>query len=221
MAVDLRPAIAGAARQSLREVGGLDIAVLWMLDRADDSLNIAERPDLLDLFWLQELHLDADRLRDAGIVIVFVHPVAGAREADVGHLAKARIEPGLLFERLVKGDRIFMDLPDRIAEVEQRQQTRRMPGRARGQLLALDQHAVGPALPREMIERRHADDSPANHHSPRVRSHHILLNSVVSGRSFIDCHPVTCTMTDKQREERQLWANRSRAFFESRLSLVS
>ena len=171
MAVDLRPAIAGAARQSLREVGGLDIAILRMLDRAKDPLNVAERPDLLDLFCAEELHLDADRLRDAGVVVVLVHPVAGAREADVRHLAKAGIEARFFLERLVERDRIFVDLPDRIAEVEQRQETRGMPGRAGGQLLALDQHAVGPALPGEMIERRDANDSSADHHRPRVRSH--------------------------------------------------
>ena len=35
MPVDLRPAVARAARQRLREIGRLDIAILWMLDRAE------------------------------------------------------------------------------------------------------------------------------------------------------------------------------------------
>ena len=99
---------------------------------------------------------------------------------------RPRIEPGLLFQRLVERDRIFMDLSDRVAEVEQRQETRRMPGRAGGQLLALDEDAVGPALPGEMIERRDADHAPANDHSPRVRSHsHPLdLRRLLIGRSL-------------------------------------
>src|ERR1700685_4190648 len=58
-----------------------------------------------------------------------------------------------------------------MAEVEQRQKSCRMPGRTRGQFLALDEHAVGPTLLREMIERRDANHAPANHHCPRVRSH--------------------------------------------------
>ena len=49
LAVDLGPAIARAARQRLRQVGGLDIAVLRVLDRAENAVDIAERPDLLDL----------------------------------------------------------------------------------------------------------------------------------------------------------------------------
>src|ERR1700683_3442963 len=46
-----------------------------------------------------------------------------------------------------------------------------MPCRARGQLLALDKHAVGPALLSQMVERGNADHAPANHHCPRVGSH--------------------------------------------------
>ena len=164
-------AFARAARQRLGEVGGLDIAVLGVLDRADDSIDIAERPDLLDLLRREELDLDADGRGDAGVIAIFVHPVAGAREADVRHLAQADVEPGLLLERLVERDGIFVDLPDRIAEVEERQEARRVPGRAGGQLLALDENAVAPALLRQMIERRDADHAPADHHRPRMRSH--------------------------------------------------
>ena len=170
-AVDLGPAFARRARQRLREVGGLDISVLGVLDRADDPFDVAERPDGLDLGGSEELHRDADRLRDAGVVIVLVHPVAGARKTDVRHLAKADVEPRLLFQRPVERNGIFVNLPDRIAEVEQRQQARRMPGRARGQFLALDENAIGPAFPGEVIERRDADHAPADDHRPRMRSH--------------------------------------------------
>ena len=171
LAVDLGPAFTRAARQRLRQVGGLDVAVLGVLDRADDPFDIAQRPDVLDLAGREELDLDADRLGDAGVVIVLVHPVAGAGEADVRHLPKAGVEARLLFEGLVERDGILMNLSDRVAQVEQRQQARRMPGRAGGQLLALDEHAVGPALPGEMVERRNADHAPADHHRPRMRSH--------------------------------------------------
>src|SRR5271155_3445667 len=99
VAVDLSPAFARGPRKRLRQVGWLDIAVLEVLDRADDSLDVAERPDLLDLLRRQELHLDADRRGDAGVIMIFVHPVAGAGEADVRDLAQANVEAGLLFER--------------------------------------------------------------------------------------------------------------------------
>src|ERR1700722_2808603 len=61
-----------------------------------------------------------------------------------------------------------------------------MPGRARGQLLALDEHAVGPTLLREMIECRDADYAPANHHCPRVRSHSHPLELRTSQPIIVD-----------------------------------
>ena len=125
MAVDLAAALARAARQRLGQVGGLDVAVLGVLDRADDPLDVAERPDVLDLLWRQKFHLDpADGRGDPGVIAIFVHPVAGAREADVRNLAEPDVEARLLFERLVERDGIFVDLSDGIAEVEQRQQGR-------------------------------------------------------------------------------------------------
>ncbi len=172
LAVDLAAAVARAPRQRLGEVGRLDVAVLRMLDGADDPLDVAERPDVLDLAGGEELHLDpADRRGDAGVIMVLVEPVAGAGEADVGYLAEADVEAGLLLQRLIEGDGIFVDLPNRVAEVEQRQKPGRMPCRAGGQLPALDQHAVRPALLAQMIQRRDADHAPADHHRPRMRSH--------------------------------------------------
>ena len=90
----------------------------------------------------QDVDLDADRLGDAGVIHVLVPAVLGAGEADVGDLAEADMLAGLCFERLVERHRVFVDLADRVAEVEERQQARRMPGRARGQLLALDEDDV-------------------------------------------------------------------------------
>src|ERR1700735_5272500 len=143
MAVDLGTTFARAARQRLRQVGRLDVAVFGVLDRPEDSLDIAERPDVLDLAWAQELDFDTDRLCDACVIIVLVHPVAGAGETDVRHLTKARVESGLLFQSLVERDRIFMDLSDRVTQVEQRQETRGVPGRAGGEVLALAENGSG------------------------------------------------------------------------------
>src|SRR5271157_2260000 len=143
-----------------------------MLDRADDPLDIAERPNVLDLLRRQKPHLDpADRRGDPGVITIFIHPVACAREADVRNLSEPNVEACLRFERLVERDGIFVDLPHGIAEVEQRQQPGRMPGRAGGELLALDEHTVRPALPDEMVERRDPDHAPADYNRPRMRSH--------------------------------------------------
>ena len=114
---------------------------------------------------------DADRARDAGVIHVLVPAVPGAGEADVGDLAEADVLAGLGLERLVEGDRVFVDLADRVGEVEERQEPGGMPGRARGQLLPLDEHDIRPALLGEMIERRDADHAAADHHHAGVGSH--------------------------------------------------
>ncbi len=126
----------------------------------------------LDLARGQEFDLDApDRRGDAGIIFVLVEAIPRASEADVGDLAQADVEPGLSAERLVESDRIFVDLPDRVGKVEQRQQAGGVPGRAGGQFLALDQNAIAPALLGQMIERGYADNASADHDRSCMRAH--------------------------------------------------
>ncbi len=49
IAIDLGTAIARTLGQCLREIGGLDIAVIGMLDGTDDAVSLAKRPDFLEL----------------------------------------------------------------------------------------------------------------------------------------------------------------------------
>ena len=55
VAVDLGATLTRAARQRLRQIGRLDVTVLGMLDGADNSVDIAKRPDVFDLARRQEL----------------------------------------------------------------------------------------------------------------------------------------------------------------------
>ena len=128
LAVDLRPALARAPGQRLRQIGRLDVAVLQVADRPDHALDVAEWPDLPDLVRRQELHPDADRLGDAGVLVVLVHPVAVQREPDVAHLPEPDVLPGLGLQRPVERHRVLVDLANGVAHVEQRQEPRRVPG---------------------------------------------------------------------------------------------
>ena len=95
VAVDFGAAVARALGQRLGQVGRLDIAVVGMLDGAEDAVRLAERPDLLQLLRRQHVDLDADRLGDAGIIHELVPAVLGAGQADVGADGEADILPGL------------------------------------------------------------------------------------------------------------------------------
>ena len=126
--VDLRPAVAGAAREGLGEVGGLDVPVLGVDDGADEPVHLTERPDRPDLARGQELDADPDGARDPGMEPVLVHAVAVRRETDVADRPETDVLPRLALELGVQPHRVLVDLPDAVAHVEQRQQA---PPRAR------------------------------------------------------------------------------------------
>jgi hypothetical protein len=178
--VDLGAPVAGAARHGLGEVRRLDVAILAMLDGADDAVRLHQRPDLLHLGGCQEFDGDADGPRDAGVIFVFVHPVLRAGEPDVGDVAEAGVEAGFLFEGLVEVDRVFVELTHRVAEVEQRQQAGGVPGGARGQFAPLDEDHVAPALLREVVERADADCASADDDNARLGLHKATFGMVVS-----------------------------------------
>ena len=164
--VNRRPALPRPLGQRLGQIGRLDIAIVRMLDRPQHTVGVAQRPDRLDLIRGEEIHVDANRPRDTGIIMIFVHPVGGRRQPDVGHLREADIQPGFCRQCGIQPDRILVQLADRVAEVEQWQQPGGMPGRPRGQFLPLDQHHVGPAEFGQMIKRADADHAAADHHRP-------------------------------------------------------
>ena len=129
VAVDFGAAVARAARQRLGQVGRLDIAVTRMADGTNQPFGVAERPDVLHLLRGEEVHINADGARDTGILPVFVHPVLGLGEADVGDIAEADIHAGFFLKLLIELHGIFMNLADRVGHVEQRQQACGVPCR--------------------------------------------------------------------------------------------
>ena len=171
VAVDLGAERPRSPGERLGQVGGLDVAVVGVLDRADQAIGLAKRPDRLDFRGREHIDRDADRPGDAGVIHVLVEAVPGPRQTDVGDLAEADILSGLGLEPPVEADRVFVDLPDRVGEVEQRQEAGGMPGRARGQFLALAQDDIGPALAGEVIEGRDADDAAPDHDDAGMSSH--------------------------------------------------
>ena len=171
VAVDSGAALARTLCQRLCQVSGLDIAIFWMLDRADHALSVTERPDVLDLLRRQEVHVHADGAGNACIVLIFVHPVLRRREPNVGHLRKADVQLCLRLKARVKPDRILVQFADRIAEVEQRQQTGGMPSRPGCQFFAFQKDDIGPAQFCKVIKRADAHHATANDHCTRCRFH--------------------------------------------------
>ena len=53
VAIDFSAPAAGTLGQRLGQIGGLDIAIVGMLDGADDAIGLAQRPDFLHLLGRQ------------------------------------------------------------------------------------------------------------------------------------------------------------------------
>src|SRR3546814_20104234 len=127
-----------------------------MLDGAQYPVRLAERPDLPHLFRRQQVHLDADRLGDAGIVQVLVPAITGPGKTDIGDLGETDIHARLFLQFLVEAVSILVRLTAGLGQVEQLQQTGGMPGGARRQSLPLDKTNIETAYPGEIVERSNA-----------------------------------------------------------------
>ena len=167
--VDFGAAAARALAQRHGEVGRRDVAVVGVIQRADD-LRACRLPSprstsgqrSLDLVGADDLEGHADGVGGAAVLLILVHALAAGGEAQVAGDVEADVLAGLGRQALVQVDRIFVQLPDRVAHVEQRQQSRRVPGGAGGQFRALQQHHVRPAFHGQVVQRADADHAAAD-----------------------------------------------------------
>ena len=172
VAVDLCAAVARTGRQRLSEVGRLDVAVFRMLNCADETFGIAQRPDLADFLRRQEPHVHTDGLGDPCILVVLVHAVPFMARRMLETLAESHIHSGLLLKLLIEAHRVLVHLADRIAHVEEREQACGMPGRPGCEFLAFHKDHIAPALSGEVVERTDTDDTAADHDHTGVGFHH-------------------------------------------------
>ena len=155
-------ALTRALGHRLGHVGGVNIAVLGMIDRTFQVVGVDQRPTFLDLISAQPFVAHVTGLGGRGIEHVFVHAFLRLRHAQVADHGKARIEAGFFLKRLVEIDRVFVDMSCRIGHVEKRQKTRRMPGTSTGQLVPLQQHHIIPTRLGEVIGNRRPDGTAAD-----------------------------------------------------------
>ena len=90
-----------ALGQCLREIGGLDIAIIGMLDSANDAVHVGKRPNIFDVVGAKEVDIDANGTRNARIIIILIHPVFGGRQPDVRDLRKTGMQAGFFLKRRI------------------------------------------------------------------------------------------------------------------------
>ena len=69
-----------------------------MLDRPDHPFHVSERPDVLHLIGGEKIDVDANRPRNASIIMVFIHAVLRCRQPDIGDLRKPSVKACFLLQ---------------------------------------------------------------------------------------------------------------------------
>ena len=159
---DLRAAAARALREREGELARVDVAVRREVGGAEDTLGRHWRKERLRLGGRDQVEVEAERLRPAGLARELLHPLLRGGEPQRADLAPAGLEPDLLAELAVEVDRAHHHLREAQRAAKLPHQARGVEGRAAGQVGALDEHDIAPAEPRQPVEDRAAADAAAD-----------------------------------------------------------
>ena len=166
---DLGAEPARAMRQSLGQLGGIDVAIGRVPQPAFEVMRFEEGIDVAHLLIGHHFETNAHMARHGGDMGELLHPLARMGQSDrPGDMVVHRIAD-IVAERRVEPRRIVLQRHHRPGADEVRAIARRMPGRARGQLVLFEKQTVGPAGLGQMIEHGAPDRAAANDDDPRRR----------------------------------------------------
>ena len=153
------------------DAGWVDVAFERVVERADEVALVHEREHLRRLVDRDHLHVEAEVPRPRHHHLEEIVPLGRAGEHQPGRDVDAAGLAGDRLDLLVKVDGVGLELGDVRIAVDRVHAAGRVPGRARGQLRALDQHHVAPAGLRQMIKDARADDAPSDDHDAGMGLH--------------------------------------------------
>ena len=157
-----------ALGECLRQLRRIDVAVARIPESGTYAVELEKRMARPDFRRRQQLELDPLRARLRDHVPELVHPVGGVRQAQAAGLVIVDLVADFLREPGVQRGGIALQLENAPRGGEVRAVARRMPGGARGEFVALEQHHVGPAEPREVVQRAAPDRTAADDDHPCV-----------------------------------------------------
>ena len=161
---DRHPELARALGQRHRDVDRVGPAVLGHVEAGQDVVGAGQREQLADLTGRDLLHVDAAPPVERGHPPVLLQPVGVGRHLDEAHRLEAGRQPGLGLQAGVEVAGVLPHLGRGLGRrTEGDDQPGRVPGRARGELVALQQDDVRPPHVREVVGDRAADDATPDH----------------------------------------------------------
>ena len=167
VAIDLGAGHAGALGVRVGDAGRIDVALDRVVEHADEVLRVEHGEHLLRLFERDHLEFHAEVATPGLRHLQPVEPglVVGQHEA-AGEV-DAAVLPRLRLDLLVQVDRVLLELRHVRITVQRVHPTGRMPGRTRRELTPFDQHHVGPAGLREVVEHAGAHHAPTDNNYAR------------------------------------------------------
>ena len=162
VAVDLGAALAGADGVGVGDAARVDVALDRVEQGADEVLLLEQREHRLGLGGGDDLQVHAE-VAAAGLGHAQpVEPLAVVGQHQPAGQVDRAVLPGAGLDRAVQLDRVLLQLGDVGVAVEGVHAAGRVPRRAGRQLLALDEHDVGPAGLGEVVQHRRADDAASD-----------------------------------------------------------
>ena len=171
LAVDLRTALAGRPGVGVGHPRGVDVPFVGVVQHADIVPGVHDRQHARRLLQIDELRVEPEVAAAAAGGLEVVEPVLRIGEHQAAGEVDAAGLPGDFLDLLVDLEGVVLELGDVGVGVERVHAPRRMPGGAGGELGALQQDDVLPAVPGEVVEDAATDDSAADDGHSDVRFH--------------------------------------------------
>ena len=129
LGINLTPIHPRPLGQSHGEVHRGHMTVIRMVKRTNQITDFCKGPKFLNFFGTNQMIRDSDGACGSRIPSVFIHPFLGSGKTQVPVFMKTNGLSCFFLKFLVEIDAVFVDLAHAVAHVEQRKQTRSMPGR--------------------------------------------------------------------------------------------
>ena len=159
---DLRAAALGALGQRLRGVDRIGAAVLRQVDTPDQVASVYTRPQAGDFGGRERLHLQAEAAGHGGAALEFLEACRVGGNRDRAGLAKTGGLAGFHFQPGIQAGGVLRQPCHVVGGAQLADQPGGMPGGAAGELLAFEQHHIGPAPQREVVGHAATYDAPAD-----------------------------------------------------------
>ncbi len=146
--------------------GGIKVAVERIIKPANNAVDIGHWRDLGDVFGRDDLCLQPHETVLGAFRFQHVEPFLIFGQGDAAHVVETAGHAGDFFKLAIEFDRIALQRGHVGVAIERMKAAGGVPGGARRQLGAFDQHDIGPAEFGQMVENRTPDDTAADHCYP-------------------------------------------------------